>query len=81
MQRDEESAINDRDSNIRSGSFPLKPELLTLQKTGTSHFALTWIILTIDSGTIAIYNRARARLDLDLDPPSRAVGSRAQVIY
>jgi len=42
LQRDEESAIHDRDSNIGSGSPFLKPELLTLQKTGTSHFALTF---------------------------------------
>ena len=41
LQGNKESAIHDRDYNIRSGSFPLKPELLTLQKTGTSHFALT----------------------------------------
>ena len=41
MQRDEESAIHDRDSNIHSRSRPLKPEVLTLQKTGSSHFALT----------------------------------------
>ena len=37
----EESAIHDRDSNIHSRLRPLKPEVLTLQKTGSFHFALT----------------------------------------
>src|SRR6516164_8708868 len=41
LQGEEESAIHDRDSNIGPGVSPLKAELLTLQKTGTSHFALT----------------------------------------
>ena len=41
LQGEEESPIHDRDSNIGPGVSPLKAELLTLQKTGTSHFALT----------------------------------------
>src|SRR5215831_11829265 len=41
LQGEEESAIHDRDSNIGSGYRSLKAELFTLQKTGTSHFALT----------------------------------------
>src|SRR6266849_3577601 len=40
LQGNKESAIHDRDCNIRSGSSPLKPEVSTLQKTGSFYFAL-----------------------------------------
>jgi len=41
LQGDEESAVHDRDSNIHCRLRPLKPDVLTLQKTGSFHFALT----------------------------------------
>ena len=41
LQGNEQSPIHDRDSNIGSGSSPLKAEVLTLQKSGSFHFALT----------------------------------------
>jgi len=41
LQGDKESAIHDRDCNIPFESPHLKPEVLTLQKTGSFHFALT----------------------------------------
>src|SRR5439155_6280561 len=40
----------DRDSSIGSGSYPLKAEVFTLQKSGSFHFALTYQHQTIDSG-------------------------------
>ncbi len=41
LQGDKESAIHARDSIIGSGTVPLKAEVLTLQKSGSFHFALT----------------------------------------
>jgi hypothetical protein len=46
---DEESAIHDRHSNIGSGSPLLKAEVLTLQKSGSFHFALTSHIRNLTS--------------------------------
>jgi hypothetical protein len=43
LQGNEESPIHDRDSNIGFGSSPLKEEVLTLQKRGSFHFALTFL--------------------------------------
>jgi hypothetical protein len=48
LQGEEESAIHDGDSNIGSRTVLLKAELLSLQKTGTSHFALTSQIRSFD---------------------------------
>jgi len=46
-QGEEESAIHDRDSSTGSGAARLKAEVFTLQKTGTSHFALTGRLTTV----------------------------------
>ena len=48
LQGNEESPIHDRDSNIGSGSSPLKEEVFTLQKSGSFHFALTMSRQSID---------------------------------
>ena len=50
LQREEESAIHDRDSNIDSGTARLKAEVLTLQKSGSFHFALTLNCYSVDTG-------------------------------
>jgi hypothetical protein len=41
LQGEEESAIHDRDTNIGSGTPPLKAEVSILQKSGSFYFALT----------------------------------------
>src|SRR5713226_5438727 len=47
LQREEESAIHDRDSTIRPQSSPAKPELSTLLETGTFYFAPTTSSLVV----------------------------------
>jgi hypothetical protein len=41
LHSEEETPIHGRDSNMHSGHCRSKPEVLTLRKTGSFHFALT----------------------------------------
>jgi hypothetical protein len=48
LQCEEESGIHDEESSTHSGYSPAKPELSTLQKSGTFYFALTSSVRAID---------------------------------
>jgi hypothetical protein len=48
LQCEEESGIHDEESSTHSRYSPAKPELSTLQKSGTFYFALTRLSTPID---------------------------------
>jgi len=47
LQGEEKSAIHDRERSMHSGYSRAKPEVSTLQKTGSFYFALTFLFIRL----------------------------------